>query len=334
MRKRNLFNVIHKPYPVIPSEHFYETMQETVLPFLDEHRKPFTLRAAGGQRLYGEYYAPAQNQKGTILISHGFSENGDKYRELIYYFLREGYCVCIYDHRDHGRSRAVTGGEAATHVERFGDYVSDMAQVVQRMLCQLPKPYFLYCHSMGSGIGAAYVEAHPEVFCKVIFNAPMFAVNTGIIPPVIAEAVGTLMCLLGQGRQFLFGHTAFDGREDFEHSAGTDFARYRYYYLHQISHPQLQNGGASFRWVLESLRGCDRLMKKKNLAKITAPSLIFQADRDDYVHPSGQERFAANAPDAEILFVPGSKHEIYMSDAQTLKFYVQAVMDFYSPGGL
>lgn len=334
MRKRNLFNVIHKPYPVIPSACFSETMQQKVLPLLDEHRKPFTLKASDGQSLYGEYYVPVQNQKGTVLISHGFTENGDKYRELMYYFLQEGYCVCIYDHRDHGRSRTVTGGEVPTHVERFGSYVSDMQLVTERILLQLPKPYFLYCHSMGSGIGAAFVEAHPEVFSKVIFNAPMFAVNTGVIPPVIAKAAGALMCLLGQGNRFLFGHTAFDGREDFEHSAGTDFARYRYYYLHQIAHPQLQNGGASFRWVLESLRGCDRLLKKKNLDKITVPALIFQADRDDYVLPNGQERFASKAPDAQILFVPGSKHEIYMSDDQTLKFYVQAIMDFYSVGGL
>ena len=70
------------------------------------------------------------------------------------------------------------------------------------------------------------------------------------------------------------------------------------------------------------------VLKKKNCARMKLPILLFQAERDDYVLPGGQDRFIAAVPNGRIIFVPGVKHEIYMSGDAVMKHYLQAIMSF------
>ena len=42
--------------------------------------------------------------RGAVVISYGFTENARKYSELIWYFLLDGYSVCVLEHRGHGYS--------------------------------------------------------------------------------------------------------------------------------------------------------------------------------------------------------------------------------------
>ena len=42
--------------------------------------------------------------RGAIVISHGFTEFGRKYSEMVWYFLLAGYSVCVFEHRGHGHS--------------------------------------------------------------------------------------------------------------------------------------------------------------------------------------------------------------------------------------
>ena len=45
--------------------------------------------------------------RGAVVISYGFTENARKYSELIWYFLLDGYSVCVLEHRGTG-IRSVT----------------------------------------------------------------------------------------------------------------------------------------------------------------------------------------------------------------------------------
>ena len=46
--------------------------------------------------------------KGIILISHGFCESAEKYKELAWYFYQAGFTVYIPEHCGHGRSYRLT----------------------------------------------------------------------------------------------------------------------------------------------------------------------------------------------------------------------------------
>ncbi len=61
--------------------------------------------------------------RGAVIISFGFSEFADKYQEIAWYFLMQGYSVCIPEHWGHGFSgRGVSdlGGSLAAVCGGFG----------------------------------------------------------------------------------------------------------------------------------------------------------------------------------------------------------------------
>ena len=75
--------------------------------------------------LYYELY-PQETQKGTIVISYGFTESCLKYHELIYYFYLQGYQVAIMDHRGHGKSMREVEDHTIVHIGLFSRYVKDL----------------------------------------------------------------------------------------------------------------------------------------------------------------------------------------------------------------
>ena len=71
-------------------------------------------------------------------------------------------------------------------------------------------PMYLYCHSMGGGIGAAALERYPSLFDKAVLSAPMIAPVVGM-PTWVARIVVGVICGLGFGKSRVFGHADFDG---------------------------------------------------------------------------------------------------------------------------
>lgn len=332
MRKQILSEIAAERYPVIGSARYSEVMDRSVCAVLEESKAPFVLTARDGQVIRGSYYSAKGHPRGSVLISHGFSECGAKYQELIYYFLREGYHVCIPDHRGHGKSRIfgdTLPGTTATDVTDFQDYVDDLDMVIEKVMRpKAPEPFFLYSHSMGGMIAALYLEQHPGVFRRAVLNAPMLEINRGGLPLFAAKAAAGMLCLLGKGGDFLPGQSPFNEREDFAGSAATCYERYRYFYDQQMADPTLRGSGSSCRWTREALRACERGLRPENCGNVTIPVLLFQAESDAYVLPGGQERFIASIPNGRIVFVPGSKHEIYLGDDETLSQYIQVLMAF------
>ncbi|MDO4467613.1 MAG: alpha/beta hydrolase [Bacillota bacterium] len=280
--------------------------------------KPFQLDYIAGTLFIGN------GNNGSIMISHGFTESQKKYEELIYYFLQEGYCVCIHDHKNHGHSRKTP--QKYTHIDRFQEYVEDLEKVVQEKLLTMPKPYYIFAHSMGGLIASLFLEQHPGVFEKAILSSPMFEVNRSGIPYGLAKAVANAFCILGKGESPLPGQGSFSSKENFEGSAATCYERYKIYFEKQLQDPFLQSGGPTYQWTKESFRACEQGIK--NASSISIPVLLFQADKDDFVLPKGQEEFIKRLKNGKLVFVPNTKHEIYLSEDKILFDYLQKIFNF------
>ncbi len=151
--------------------------------------------------LYYELY-PQETQKGTIVISYGFTESCLKYHELIYYFYLQGYQVAIMDHRGHGKSMREVEDHTIVHIGLFSRYVKDLHRFVKTVVKPMAKdlPLYLYAHSMGGCIGAFYLEQYPEDFAKAVLNAPMLGVNLGGVPSWAARVLVILKCSEAMGR--------------------------------------------------------------------------------------------------------------------------------------
>lgn len=320
-------------YPVISETNYLALMKGKVVPYLKARRHSSYLSREGSQKLfYKIYHSDAKEIRGTVAISHGFSESTMKYHEVIYYFLKEGYHVAICDHRGHGFSRndkETDIANTASYVRRFQYYVKDFhAFMTTAVMPELPGPYYLYAHSMGGCIGALYLEQHPDIFKKAILNAPMLEVDRGGMPKWAAKLITTTACALGQGRHFLMGQTPFSSKEDFEHSASNCKNRYLYYYHYRLETPKFQNSGSSYRWAKEAMSANSRVVRKRNCKKVRAEVLLLQAEYDTYVLPKGQTTFIKNIKKGTLIRVPHSKHEIYLSTNQVLKKYWSAVFKF------
>ena len=185
------------------SADYARTMNEAVLPRIAACRRDETIAGDGGKPLFtsrfdAEAPAGADRPVGTVVIVHGFTENTEKYAEIIHSLLRCGWSVLAYDQRGHGRSWRKPGVTdlSLTHVDRFEDYAEDMRVIADRLLMSMPAPRMLFCHSMGGAVSAMYLENDPCPFERAVFSSPMIAPNVGGFPVgavrILRQRQGTL----------------------------------------------------------------------------------------------------------------------------------------------
>lgn len=100
-------------------------MKRDVEPYLRSYEKDGYIESYDSTAIYYRTYRIPQ-AKAAIVISHGFCEFAEKYKEVIYYFLKNGYSVYVPEHRGHGYSdRIVVDGEKV-HIEDYEQYVQDL----------------------------------------------------------------------------------------------------------------------------------------------------------------------------------------------------------------
>lgn len=310
---------------LISSDNYQQTMNEQVLPYLRAH-----VRAGREENgLYYEFY-PLDEFKGTVMLSHGFTENCAKFAEIIYYLHRAGYQVATMDHRGHGRSQREKGLEDLVHIDRFETYVEDMHRMVRLMV--LPdakeKPTCLIGHSMGGAISLMYLEAHPEVFTRGILTAPMVQVNSAPFSFRAGKGLADGACLLGKTRKRAFVTSPYSHDETLEKSCCCGQARFDWYHDLCEKEPLFQQGAASFGWVREAAGVTAKILAPEAVARLKMPLLFLTAGKDTLVRNDAIERLCAMAPDARRVDFPESKHEIYRGEDATVQRWMQTVLDF------
>lgn len=315
---------------ILTEEHYRETMDTLVEPFLKGCARELYLRRDGGQALHCVRYR-AQEPRGVVLISHGFTESIPKYDEVCYYFLKEHYHVYILEHCGHGKSYRLTQDPSLVHVDHYRRYVDDLLCVAMQAKKEEPGlPLFLYAHSMGGGVGAAAAAQQPGLFEKLVLSSPMIRPQTGSIPWSAARLAVAGMCLMGKGTAYANGHP-YDGKETFEESAALSRERFDYYLEQKNAQRELQTCAASFGWLREAGR-LNACLRKKAVKKLRTPVLLFQAQQEQFVSNEEQRRFVkelkAGGAEAELILVENAKHEIFNSQPPVLEKYWAQIFEF------
>lgn len=284
--------------------------------------------AAG--ELYYELY-PQQTDKGTIVISYGFTESCLKYHELIYYFWQQGYQVAVMDHRGHGKSLREVEDVTIVHIDLFSRYVKDLHRFVQTVVrpAAQGKPLYLYAHSMGGCIGAFYLEQYPEDFERAVLNAPMLGLNLGACPSWAARILCDLKVMKGSGRERLFTQSEFNPEEPFSESSASSEARHDYYQEKRRNDPTYQTCSASYYWGKEAINAGEFVVSSAQAKKVQIPVLLFQAQLDTLVKPAAQERFIRRIARGRLMLVENVRHEIYRAPNEVLEPYLEEVFEFY-----
>lgn len=280
-------------------------------------------------KIYFEKYI-VKNEKGRIVISHGFTECIEKYMEIIYYFTREGYSTFIMEHRGHGRSGSLGANNTTQiNVEDFNYYISDLKLFIDNEVSINSKSkLFLFSHSMGGAIGIMFLEKYPTYFSKAILSSPMLQIAIGKVPVFLARVVAKLALLMGKGDEFILGNMPYDSNYDFFLASTSNESRYTYYYREIVGNSKLQRGGGSYKWLYESLKGMNYILKKKNIKKIKAQVLLFQSGRDDLVGASGIRKFIKRCNKSKLIKFDKAKHEIYLENNDILEEYLDIIFEF------
>lgn len=312
------------------SANYADTMNGVVLPYLGSIRTDITIAGQGGTPLFVSRF-DAESPRGTALVVHGFTENADKFAELIFSLLANHISVVAYDQRGHGRSGRASGldGPSLTHVEHFSEYVRDMEIVVDTTLQKMPRPWVLFAHSMGGAVSSLYLEAHPDAFARVALCAPMIAPNLHGIPAPIGKVICGVPKLLGKGRQRMFISRPYVYPDNFATSCATDRARFDWYETRRRDEPLFSNNGPTYGWTLEAIGVTAKILAPGEVERIAAPVRVYGAEDDNQVLPKPQERFAARLRQGSRTVVKGSKHEIYRSTDEVLFPWWHGILEFY-----
>ena len=312
------------------SADYARTMNEAVLPQIEARRRNETIPGDGGAPLFTSRF-DAENPVGTVVIVHGFTENVDKFSELIHSLLTVGYSVIAYDQRGHGRSWRAPGlaEDSVTHVDDFDEYVRDLEIVVDRLLSGMPKPWFLFAHSMGGAVSSLYLERHGGVFRRAALCAPMIEPNLSGLPVAAAR----LMCegakALGGRKKRIFASKPYSGPENFATSAASGKERFDWYDAVKAANPAFHNNGPTYGWTREAIRASKLVLAPGEVEKIDAPVRVYTAEDDNQVMPDAQQAFAERLRDGRRALVKGAKHEIYRSGDDVLFPWWHEILEFF-----
>ena len=306
---------------------FARKMDELVKPFQEAHYLSGDFPGCDFKKIHYTQIIHPQ-ARAAIVISHGFCEFIGKYDEMIYYFYQMGYSVFFPEHRGHGFSYRSTEDLDKVDAIRFYDYVDDLKcflDMVVRPNCP-NLPLYLYGHSMGGAIAAAFLEEYPGYFKAAILSSPMMQMTLGKFPEWAVRLLAAYKLFRKKGEDYIMGSHGFDGIDIFEKSSSLSRARYEYVMDMRRAVKQYRTYGGTYRWIATSLRAQKKIIKKAG--RIQIPVLLFQAGLDYKVQPRGQEKFAQRAQIA-IHRYPQSKHEIFNATTEMRKQYYDEIFRFW-----
>ncbi|WBL41485.1 lysophospholipase [Algoriphagus halophytocola] len=135
-----------------------------------------------GIELYLQAWMP-ESPKASLLLVHGLGEHSSRYAHLVEKLTEIGVSVFTFDGRGHGKS---VKGKPTAYFKSYEDYLKDIDALFEKVKSYVPDvPAFLYGHSMGGGLVAAYVLKYQPKADGVVLSSP-----------AIKEAEGTSQILI------------------------------------------------------------------------------------------------------------------------------------------
>jgi alpha-beta hydrolase superfamily lysophospholipase len=133
---------------------------------------------AAGATIAFQSWLPEGEPRAVVVIAHGVSEHGGRYRYVVETLVPAGFAVYAIDHRGHGRS----SGERA-QIDRMAYVLADLDTLIGRVRAAHPGlKLFLLGHSMGGCVGLAYALRHQEKLDGLALSAPLAVIEAAPLP--------------------------------------------------------------------------------------------------------------------------------------------------------
>lgn len=290
----------------------------------------FFLRTEDGLRLRLGLWRPEAAARGTVLLFPGRTEYLEKYASLAARLAAEGFMVLAIDWRGQGMSDRLLRDRRAGHIADFADYQTDVVEmVVAAQALGLPRPWHLLAHSMGGCIGlAALLNGLPVR--TAAFSAPMWGLHHPRVPDAVITGLTGTARRLGRAELTAIG-TGGGGTylldAPFRGNALTaDPLQWARLVAQAGSWPDLTLGGATYAWIAAARAECRRLAA---LPSPELPALIGLGGAEAVVSAAAIRWRAAAWPQAQLLDLPGARHELMFESAPAAERFVTAVIRLF-----
>ncbi len=316
---------------IAEERNFGNIMTAQIEPYLQKRRREDFFLSGDKKSLHYEAYEKLIS-RGSVVILHGFCESAEKFRETAYCFRKAGYSVFVPDSRGHGKSYHDSDKTERVDIDSFDTYAEELNTFIEKVVKPLTPngKIYIYSHSLGSTVALLYLMKYPYAVEKAVLSSPMICGNMGM-PTAIAGAVAKLLCALGGKNIPAPGRCVFDKEQTAENSDATSKARFEYYHKKRLAEPLYQTSGPSFGWVKASLEARDKILNEDNIGLLRSELLIFKPEEDRQLLGEYTNKFAEKAG-AEIKRVKNSRHEIFMSSDEVLRWYYGEILEFFGEG--
>lgn len=314
------------------SESNYQTDYSTKIAPLIQKMKEGTFSGAENIQIHYRTLLSPSTQN-CLVILPGRTEPIEKYAELVYDLMQtptgKNMDYYLMDHRGQGHSGRMAKPSDMGHVDKFDNYVSDVETFIKlQNLDKRCEHKFLLAHSMGAGIATAFVLKNPKTFERVVFSSPMLKIQTKPYSYATARTIVQSMVLAGRGNKFAIGQKPFDGSLKFEKNTFTTSPeRFKMAMNLFETYPTTKVGGVSNRWILEVMKGTNAI--RSCYHEINTPMVVINAGNESYSEPSEMEKLCKEAANCKHVFLPTSKHEVFMDKDENRNIAINEVVEFF-----
>ena len=214
----------------------------------------------------------------VVVQGRGGSTIGDM--ELLYDLRQWGYAVYALDHRGQGQSgRMIEENHYKGHVERFQDYVDDLDTFLKRFV--FPKGHHkvvVLATSMGGAVATIYAQQNPDTLDGLVLNVPMHLPYYAQFPEDAALAIGVWADLRDKDRQYAIGQDDPGEPEFYDNDGSQSRARFDAWVKLRGMFPEIDLGGPTYRWALESLKATR--WSRAQAPRLVTPTFMLQAGKD------------------------------------------------------
>lgn len=281
-------------------------------------------------------YTPS-SPTAVIVICHSSGESALKYLEFASFFFDMDYKVCLFDFRGHGSSWRPVSNRSVTHVNSFDEYVTDLADCIERH-ARGNLPLYLFGCGMGGAAALRYLQLNPTSAAKACFASPLVGyrlpspegLNRLRLARAVKKGIGWELC---PGSECYSPHEAFSG------SNYQSFARFAWYRTRRAADTRLQNNAVTLGWLNALLENTDKLCSARKNRMITARLLICEAGKDEVLPAGALDLLRSRLPGsagksghrgAGLVSFSEARHDIQNSEMKTLGDFMKLLCEFFS----
>ena len=245
-----------------------------------------------GKELYLQAWM-ADAPKAAMLLVHGLGEHSSRYLHLVEKLNEAGVSVFTFDGRGHGKSAK---DKPDAFFESADDYLKDIDALFGKVKSYSPGlPAFIYGHSMGGGLVAAYVLKYKPEAAGVVLSSP-----------AIKEAEGTSKILIALSSMISKYFPKLKALKLDANKVSRIPEEVQKYLQDQLVYTEAipARTGYELFQLMNYIQG--------NASEFNLPLLLIHGSNDGLTNPKGSELLFENAKSADktLKIFPGGYHEL------------------------